>query len=98
MLIQTIADSVITHISVFTTAVYRFNAQRGTFVYLSYVQVYKVKLQRVEMKNSARVSCAHLLKSPSTAEQSLFCKLVDLTNDVKCSYILPVNVADIVSS
>ena len=28
------------------------------------------------MKNSARVSCAHLLKSPSTAEQSLFCKLV----------------------
>ena len=28
------------------------------------------------MKNSARVCCAHLLKSPSTAEQSLFCKLV----------------------
>ena len=41
-----------------------------------HLQVYKVKLQRVQMKNSARVSCAHLLKSPSTAEQSLFCKLV----------------------
>ena len=40
------------------------------------LQVYKVKLWRVQMKNSARVSCAHLLKSPSTAEQSLFCKLV----------------------
>ena len=37
LLIQTIADSVITHISVFTTAVYHFNAQRGTFVHLSYV-------------------------------------------------------------
>ena len=40
------------------------------------LQVYKVKLWRVQMKNSACVSCAHLLKSPSTAEQSLFCKLV----------------------
>ena len=34
LLIQTIADSVITHISVFTTAVYHFNAQRGKFVHL----------------------------------------------------------------
>ena len=31
------------------------------------------------MKNSARVSCAHLLKSPSTAEQSHFCKLAIAT-------------------
>ena len=53
---------------------HRVSQTYSTFINL--LQVYKVKLYRVQMKNSARVSCAHLLKSPSTAEQSLFCKLV----------------------
>ena len=35
------------------------------------------------MKNSARVSCAHLLKSLLTAEQSLFCKLVTCKSGIE---------------
>ena len=48
-----------------------------------FLQVYKKEIAWVQMKNSACVSCAHLLKSPSTAEQSLFCKLVVNENNMK---------------
>ena len=47
------------------------------------------------MKNSAHVSCPHLLKSPSTTEESLFCKLVgvdDLMRETKKIEITEINI------